>query len=149
VVENIHFFGSVYGLDLGTLEERKRWVLEMAGLSGKEKTLAAELSGAMRQRLSLGTSLLHHPDILFLDEPTSGVDPVSRRAFWEMIRLVAGSGTAVFVTTHYLKEAENCHKVAFLHQGKILTLDSPQRLKTAYNTGSLEDVFLHLMEGKA
>ncbi len=147
--ENIDFFGRVYGLDWQTLQERKEWILETAGLSGKEKTLTKELSGAVRQRLALGCSLIHQPDVLFLDEPTSGVDPVSRGAFWEMMRVIADSGTAVFVTTHYLKEAENCHRIAFLHQGRVLSINDPDSLKRLYNTDSLEDVFLFLMEGAA
>jgi ABC-2 type transport system ATP-binding protein len=147
VEENMDFFGRVYGVDPKTLQERKNWLLETAGLKGGEKTLTKEVSGAVRQRLALGCSLLHHPDVLFLDEPTSGIDPASRKAFWEMITLLAESGTTVFVTTHYLREVEGCSRVAFLHQGRILALDAPERLKTVYNKDSLEDVFLHLMEG--
>ena len=147
VKENIDFFGRVYGLSPGLLGERRRWVLDLSGLTGFENALTGELSGAVRQRLALGCSLLHHPDILFLDEPTSGIDPVSRRAFWEIIRLLAASGTTVFVTTHYISEAENCSRVALLHQGRILALDSPGALKARYGTDSLEDVFISVMEG--
>lgn len=147
VEENIDFFGSVYGVDPKTLQERKSWLLEAAGLTGKEKTLTKEVSGAIRQRLALGCSLLHYPDVLFLDEPTSGVDPVSRKAFWDMISALANSGTTVFVTTHYLSEVEACTRVAFLHQGRILAMDSPKKLKELYNKDTLEDVFMHLIEG--
>jgi len=147
VKENIDFFGRVYGLSPGLLGERRRWVLDLSGLTGFEDALTGEISGAVRQRLALGCSLLHHPDILFLDEPTSGIDPVSRRAFWEIIRLLAASGTTVFVTTHYISEAENCSRVALLHQGRILALDSPGALKARYGTDSLEDVFISVMEG--
>jgi len=149
IEENINFFGRVYGVDAKSLEERKGWLLEIAGLKGKEKALTKEVSGAVRQRLALGCSLLHHPDILFLDEPTAGVDPASRRAFWEMIGLLAKSGTTVFVTTHYLSEVEACSRIAFLHQGRILALDAPERLKAIYNTDSLEDIFMQVMEGNA
>jgi len=147
--ENIDFFGRVYGLKWETLKERKEWVLEASGLLGKEKVLTRELSGAVRQRLAMGCSLIHQPDVLFLDEPTSGVDPVARSAFWEMMRIIARSGTAVFVTTHYLKEAENCGRVAFLNQGKILCTEEPVRLKARYNASSLEEVFLLLMENES
>ena len=147
--ENIDFFGRVYGLKWETLKERKEWVLEASGLLGKEKVLTRELSGAVRQRLAMGCSLIHQPDVLFLDEPTSGVDPVARSAFWEMMRIIARSGTAVFVTTHYLKEAENCGRVAFLNQGKILCTEDPVRLKARYNASSLEEVFLLLMENES
>ncbi len=147
VRENIDFFGRVYGLTPELLDERRRWVLELSGLTGFEDALTGELSGAVRQRLALGCSLLHHPDILFLDEPTSGIDPVSRSAFWEIIRLLVASGTTVFVTTHYISEAENCTRVAFLHQGRVLALDSPGVLKARYRTDSLEDVFITVMQG--
>ncbi|CAG1013560.1 methyl coenzyme M reductase system, component A2 [Anaerolineae bacterium] len=147
VKENIDFFGRVYGLSPGLLDERRSWVLALSGLTGFEDTITGELSGAVRQRLALGCSLLHHPDILFLDEPTSGIDPASRRAFWEIIRLIAASGTTVFVTTHYISEAENCTRVALLHQGSILALDSPGALKARYRTDSLEEVFISVMQG--
>jgi ABC-2 type transport system ATP-binding protein len=147
VRENIDFFGRVYGLTPALLAERRRWVLELSGLTGFEDALTGELSGAVRQRLALGCSLLHHPDILFLDEPTSGIDPVSRRAFWEIIRLLAASGTTVFVTTHYISEADNCTRVALLHQGRVLALDTPGELKARYRTDSLEDVFITVMQG--
>ncbi len=148
VEENIDFFGRVYGLDWDILAERKTWILEMTGLTAEEKRLTGNLSGAVKQRLALGCSLVHYPDVLFLDEPTSGVDPVSRKNFWEMITALAGAGTTVFVTTHYLAEAENCHRVAFMHQGRILSIDSPQNLRAMYRTDSLEDIFIELMEKK-
>jgi ABC-2 type transport system ATP-binding protein len=129
VEENINFFGRVYGLNWDTLENRKRWVIEMAVLSGMERVLVGELSGALRQRLALGCALLHHPDIVFLDEPTSGVDPVSRQSFWEMIKSLAEMRTSIFVTTHYLDEVENCDRVAFLHRGRTLTIENPAKLK--------------------
>lgn len=146
VEENMDFFGRVYGVAPKTLQERKNWLLETAGLKGREKTLTKDVSGAVRQRLALGCSLLHHPDVLFLDEPTSGVDPASRKAFWEMITLLAKSGTTVFVTTHYLREVEGCSRVAFLHQGKIIALDTPNKLKVIYNKESIDDVFMRLLE---
>lgn len=147
VAENIEFFGRVYGVGRDTLARRKAWILDMTGLGGAEKMLAGNLSGAVRQRLALGCSVVHHPDVLFLDEPTSGVDPVSRKNFWDLIRTLADAGTTVFVTTHYLSEAANCHRVAFMHRGRILALDSPAKLQRQYGTDSLEDIFVSLMEG--
>ncbi|NOT18776.1 MAG: ABC transporter ATP-binding protein [Sideroxydans sp.] len=149
VAENIEFFGSVYGLDSAILSARMQWVVGMAGLGGHEKSLTRNLSGALRQRLALGCALLHQPEVLFLDEPTSGVDPASREAFWRLIQVVADAGTAVFVTTHYLAEAENCHRVAFIDRGKILCIDTPQRLRELHGGATLEDVFIQFMEHAA
>ncbi len=147
VEENMDFFGQVYGVDTETLRARKGWLLETTGLAGKGNTITKEVSGAVRQRLALGCSLLHNPDVLFLDEPTSGVDPVSRRSFWEMIGALAKTGTTVFVTTHYLSEVEACTRVAFIHQGRILAVDAPKKLKALYGKETLEEVFIHLIEG--
>lgn len=148
VEENIDFFGRVYGLDWEALGERKRWVVDSSGLGGKEKTLAADLSGAVRQRLALGCGILHNPEVLFLDEPTSGVDPVTRGAFWGMIKRLASSGMTVFVTTHYMGEAENCARVAFINRGRILKTGEPGELKARYGKGSIEEVFLEVMEAE-
>ena len=149
VVENIEFFGRVYSLDWHLLEERKKWVFEMAGLSGKERHLAGQLSGAVRQRLALGCALLHQPEVVFLDEPTSGVDPVSRNAFWEMIRIIAASGTTILVTTHYLDEAENCNRVAFIHRGRVLAIEDPGQLRARDATKTMEDIFINVIENTA
>ncbi len=146
VEENIEFFGRVYGLDWDTLTKRKRWITEMAGLVGKEEVLTGQLSGGLRQRLALGCALLHHPDIVFLDEPTSGVDPVSRQAFWEMIKTVADAGTTIFVTTHYLEEAEKCNRVAFLNRGRLLAIEDPAELKASHGMASMEDIFVRMVE---
>ena len=145
VEENIAFYGSVYGLAGETLEERRAWVVGLAGLAGLESGLVKSLSGALRQRLALGCALLHRPEVLFLDEPTSGVDPVSRDAFWRLIGEVAAGGTAVLVTTHYLREAERCDRVAFLDAGRLLALDAPAALRARHGGASLEDVFVALM----
>ncbi len=145
--ENIDFFGSVYGLEGATLAERRAWVVGLAGLSGHEKRLVRSLSGALRQRLALGCALLHRPEVLFLDEPTSGVDPVSRDAFWRLIAEVAAGGTAVLVTTHYIREAERCDRVAFLDAGRLLALDAPAALRERHGGAPLEDVFVALMAG--
>ena len=129
VDENITFFGGAYGLSRKRIEERKEWVLEMAGLRGRENMLAAQLSGGWRQRLALGCAVLHEPRIVFLDEPTGGVDPVSRREFWDLINEFADQGVTVLVTTHYLDEAEQCNDVSLMHAGRIVAQGSPSQLK--------------------
>ncbi|SCK20743.1 ABC-2 type transport system ATP-binding protein [Variovorax sp. HW608] len=147
VAENIDFFGSVYGLRAGELQQRARWALQLAGLLGEGRRLVRSLSGALRQRLALGCAVLHRPDVLFLDEPTSGVDPVSRAAFWRFIGQISRSGTAVLVTTHYLREAEQCDRVAFIDRGRLLAMDTPAALRATQGGGTLEDVFVRLMTG--
>src|SRR5512139_1949185 len=119
VGENLRFYGRTYGLDNHRLNERVRFVLDMAGLVGRDRLRARELSGGWRQRLALGTAILHEPELVFLDEPTAGVDPVSRRSFWDLLYRLARGGTTIFVTTHYMDEAEQCHRLAFIYQGRI------------------------------
>ncbi len=130
VEENIAFFGGIYGLSRKRLAGRMSWVLEMAGLSGRQRSLTRELAQGWKQRLALGCAVLHEPGIVFLDEPTGGVDPVSRRNFWELINQLSEKGVTVFVTTHYLDEAEYCHDIRFIHAGRIVAAGSPQELKT-------------------
>lgn len=132
VEENIRFFGGVYGLSNNQIRDRMRWVLEMAGLSGREKSLTKNLAGGWKQRLALGCAILHEPQIVFLDEPTGGVDPVSRRSFWELINKLSESAVTVFVTTHYLDEAEYCNDIMLIHAGKLIAGGSPKELKTKY-----------------
>lgn len=132
VEENINFFGGVYGLEGNTFSERKNWVLSIANLKGKEKLLTKSLPGGIKQRLALGTAVIHKPDIVFLDEPTSGVDPISRRSFWDLINGLASNGTTVLVTTHYLEEAEYCNNITLIDAGKIIAEGNPKKLKTDY-----------------
>ncbi len=132
VDQNIAFFGGIYGLDERRLARRREFVLEMAGLKGRETTLARDLSGGWRQRLALGCAILHEPMILFLDEPTGGVDPLSRRQFWRLIDVLSNDGVTVLVTTHYLDEAERCHRVALIHAGKLATLGTPTEVKNVF-----------------
>jgi drug efflux transport system ATP-binding protein len=132
VDQNIRFYGGLYGLDRKRLEARRRFVLDMAGLAGRERQLARDLSGGWRQRLALGCALLHEPPIVFLDEPTGGVDPVSRRDFWRLIDDLSHAGTTVLVTTHYLDEAERCDRVAIIHAGRLAALGSTGDLKAAF-----------------
>jgi ABC-2 type transport system ATP-binding protein len=132
VDQNIRFFGGIYGLTDAVLAERRRFVLDMAGLAGRERTLARDLAGGWRQRLALGCAILHEPVILFLDEPTGGVDPLSRRQFWRLIDALAGSGVTVLVTTHYLDEAERCHRVALIHAGRLAAIGTTTEVKGVF-----------------
>jgi drug efflux transport system ATP-binding protein len=132
VDQNIRFFGGVYGLTEAKLAERRRFVIEMAGLAGRESTLARDLAGGWRQRLALGCAILHEPAILFLDEPTGGVDPVSRRQFWRLIDTLAHGGVTVLVTTHYLDEAERCHRVALIHAGRLAAIGTTTEVKRVF-----------------
>jgi ABC-2 type transport system ATP-binding protein len=132
VDQNIRFFGGIYGLSNAKLLERRAFVIEMAGLAGREQTLARDLSGGWRQRLALGCAILHEPPILFLDEPTGGVDPLSRRQFWRLIDSLSASGVTVLVTTHYLDEAERCHRVALIHAGRLAMIGTVGEVKTVF-----------------
>jgi len=132
VDENIRFFGGVYGLDRDRLTRRREFVLDMAGLRGRESALARTLSGGWRQRLALGCAILHEPPIVFLDEPTGGVDPLSRRRFWRLIDGLSQAGVAVLVTTHYLDEAEHCHRIAIIQSGTLAALGTVAELKQTF-----------------
>lgn len=132
VEENIHFFGGVYGLYGNELQDRKKWVLKISNLEGKEKILTASLPGGIKQRLALGTAVIHRPKIVFLDEPTSGVDPISRRNFWELINELSSRGTTILVTTHYLEEAEYCNNIILINAGQLIAEGSSKELKTNY-----------------
>ena len=132
VDQNIAFFGGIYGLTGDRLAARRAAVLDMAGLRGREATLTGALSGGWRQRLGLGCAILHEPPIVFLDEPTGGVDPLSRRRFWRLIDELARNGTTVLVTTHYLDEAEHCHRIAIIHAGQMAALGTVAELKQVF-----------------
>jgi ABC-2 type transport system ATP-binding protein len=132
VDQNINFFGGIYGLSDERLAARRAFVLDMAGLGDRESTLTHDLSAGWRQRLSLGCAILHEPPIVFLDEPTSGVDPLSRRRFWRLIKELARGGTTVLVTTHYLDEAEHCDRIAIIHAGRLAALGTPAELKDMF-----------------
>jgi ABC-2 type transport system ATP-binding protein len=132
VDQNIRFFGGIYGLNGERLEARRKFVLDMAGLHGRENMVARELPGGWRQRLALGCAILHEPPIVFLDEPTGGVDPLSRRRFWDLIGELSRSGVTVLVTTHYLDEAEHCHRLAIIQAGRLAALGTSTALKAAF-----------------
>ncbi len=129
VLENVRFFGGIYGLTGRAVEARLPWVLELAGLKGRERSLTRTLSVGWKQRLALGCAVLHEPEIVFLDEPTGGVDPASRRRFWELINGLSERKVTVFVTTHYLDEAEYCNDIRLIHAGRIVAAGSPRELK--------------------
>jgi len=140
VDENIAFFAGLYGVRGERLEARRAWVLRMAGLEDHHGQLTAELSLGWKQRLALGCAVLHEPPILFLDEPTSGVDPISRRKFWELIYSLADVGTTVLVSTHYMEEAEYCHRLALMNRGRLIALDTPARVRAMMPEPLLEIV---------
>jgi ABC-2 type transport system ATP-binding protein len=132
VAQNLRFYGGIYGLEGAEYADRAAWALEMAGLTGKEKVLTADLSGGWKQRLALACAVLHRPRVLFLDEPTGGVDPISRRRFWRLIDEMSGEGVTVLVTTHYMDEAEHCDRIAFMHAGRLVALGSVSELKRVF-----------------
>lgn len=129
VEENIHFFSGIYGVSHDKKKERKEWVLQMAGLKDRRSAVTKTLPGGFKQRLALGCAILHEPPILFLDEPTSGVDPISRRNFWNLIYEMAKAGTTIFVTTHYMDEAEYCDRLALIYRGRIIAEGTPLEMK--------------------
>ncbi|MBW4054684.1 MAG: ABC transporter ATP-binding protein [Proteobacteria bacterium] len=137
VIENLIFFAGMYSVKKSDLKDRITWAIDMAGLNGRENSLAGTLAAGWKQRLALGCAVLHRPPILFLDEPTSGVDPISRRQFWEMIHKMAADGVTVFVTTHYMDEAEYCNRLVLIYRGKIVASGSPLELKLKYMAGEL------------
>ncbi len=139
-LENIRFYGLAYGLRPAELRTRQAEILEMAGLRGREHELTANLSGGWKQRLALGCAIVHRPKVVFLDEPTSGVDPISRRYFWDLIYGMAEQGVTVLVTTHYMDEAELCQRVGFISQGRLAALGTPRQLKETQMRGQVLEI---------
>lgn len=148
VEENIDFFAGIYGVAPERRRERKEAVLRMAGLEERRGTLTRLLAGGWKQRLALGCAILHEPPILFLDEPTSGVDPIARRSFWDLIYEMAAAGQTVFVTTHHMEEAEYCHRLALMHQGRFIALGPPEQLKRERGLATIEEVFVAAIEAE-
>ncbi|MBF0529026.1 MAG: ABC transporter ATP-binding protein [Deltaproteobacteria bacterium] len=140
VEENMKFFGGIYGLNSKELGRRLDEVLNLIGLNDRRTTMTRELPGGLKQRLALGCALLHQPPMIFLDEPTSGVDPGTRRNFWGLIYTLADQGVTVFVTTHYMEEAEYCHRIALINHGRLIALGSPAELKTRHLSGRIYEV---------
>jgi len=140
VLQNLQFYGKAYGLHGKLLKERIERAVIMSGLEGQEKTKTRDLSGGWRQRLALSAAILHHPEIIFLDEPTAGVDPLSRRAFWDLLYQLVTEGVTVFVTTHYMDEADHCHRLAFIQRGRLIANGSPQEIKTEMMRGQVMEI---------
>ena len=140
VNQNLTFYGKAYGLENDTLQERIAEAVEMAGLEGQEKTRTKDLAGGWRQRLALGAAILHKPELIFLDEPTAGVDPLSRRAFWNLLYDLVTEGITIFVTTHYMDEAEHCHHLAFLQRGAIIARGTPAQIKRENMAGQVLEI---------
>jgi ABC-2 type transport system ATP-binding protein len=138
--ENIRFYAAVYGLSKAERKQREEEIIRIAGLEENRNQLTSSLSGGWRQRLALGCAIVHHPSLIFLDEPTAGVDPVSRRAFWRLIYSLSQTGTTVMVTTHYMDEAELCQKVGLMNQGNLIALDTPEHLKKTQMRGRVLEI---------
>ncbi|MCF6279709.1 MAG: ABC transporter ATP-binding protein [Flavobacteriaceae bacterium] len=147
VKENITFYGGIYGLSRQRIKDKRNQLVEELGLQNLINELVSSLPLGWKQKLAFSVALLHDPKIIFLDEPTGGVDPITRRQFWEMIYKTANKGTTVFVTTHYMDEAEYCDRVSIMVDGKIEALDTPKKLKELFKVGSMNDVFLKLARG--
>ncbi|MCD6374902.1 MAG: ABC transporter ATP-binding protein [Caldisericaceae bacterium] len=142
VRENIEFYGGIYGLKRKQIRQKTDELLDYLHLTDRADTLTAQLPLGLKQRMALSTALLHDPEIIFLDEPTSGVDPESRRQFWLLIYELAARGKTIFVTTHFMDEAEYCQRISIMQNGKIIELDEPQKLKTKYQASTMQQVFL-------
>lgn len=144
IAENIQFYGGVYGMSKLAIQERTKELLQQFDLAEQRNTLISDLPLGWRQKLAFSVAILHGPQIVFLDEPTSGVDPITRRQFWELIYGAAEEGITVFVTTHYMDEAEYCNRVSIMDEGKIVALDTPENLKKTYKAKTIYDVFLEI-----
>jgi len=144
VWENFQFFGGIYGLPSAKIKQRTSELLGRLGLENEKKQLLGSLPLGWKQKLAFSVAIIHEPSIVFLDEPTGGVDPITRRQFWEIIYETTNQGITVFVTTHYMDEAEYCHRVSIMADGKIVALDTPTNLKTKYNAANIEEVFLKI-----
>ena len=144
IAENFQFYGGIYGLSAKAIRTRTDEMLGRLGLAGEKKRILKDIPLGWKQKLAFSVAVIHHPSIVFLDEPTGGVDPITRRQFWEMIYETAREGITVFVTTHYMDEAEYCQRVSIMVDGKIVALDTPANLKTTYGAATMEEVFLRL-----
>jgi ABC-2 type transport system ATP-binding protein len=147
IEENVAFFGGIYGMEKDRLKNKSRELIEKLGLQNEAKKLVGGLPLGWKQKLSFSVAVLHQPEIVFLDEPTGGVDPITRRQFWDLIYEAADSGITVFVTTHYLDEAEYCNRISIMVDGSIAALDSPANLKMKFDTQSMDEVFYELARG--
>lgn len=151
VEENLEFFSGIYGVATEKRQARIEYALDMAGLNERRATMTRLLAGGWKQRLALGCAILHEPPVIFLDEPTSGVDPIARRAFWDLINDLSHAGQTIFVSTHYMEEAEYCHRLALMYRGSIIALGAPSELRARLRSAALpeptmEDVFVSMIE---
>ncbi len=147
VIENINFFGGIYGLSNKVLREKRESLIEQLGLKNESKKLVGGLPLGWKQKLAFSVAIIHQPKIVFLDEPTGGVDPITRRQFWDLIYEAAESGITIFVTTHYMDEAEYCNRITMMVDGVIKALDTPSKLKQLYSAKNMDDVFFELARG--
>ena len=147
VKENIRFYGGIYGLSRKQIKEKTHHLLNTLGMEQMSNSLAVDLPLGWKQKLAFSIAIIHEPKIVFLDEPTSGVDPIARRQFWEMIYKAADEGTTVFITTHYMDEAEYCDRISIMVDGKIVALDTPSNLKKSFGTKDINDLFIKLARG--
>ncbi len=148
IKENFRFYGGIYGMTRKAIREKTDHYLKKLGLEEEKNSVISSLPLGWKQKLAFSVAMMHDPAIIFLDEPTGGVDPITRRQFWEMIYEVAASGTTVFVTTHYMDEAEYCQRVSIMVDGRIEALDTPEKLKEQFEADSMEDVFIKLARGQ-
>ncbi|MBC8183703.1 ABC transporter ATP-binding protein [candidate division KSB1 bacterium] len=148
IQENIEFFGGIYGLTKEQIQSRKKTLLKEVRLTNVEESMTRDLPVGFKQRLALGCALLHDPLILFLDEPTSGVDPEARRSFWDLIYHTAEAGKTIFVTTHFMDEAEYCHRLSIMRDGKLIAVGSPGELRDLYHKSNMQDVFIEIVNGE-
>jgi ABC-2 type transport system ATP-binding protein len=147
VIENIRFFGGIYGLSNQQIKEKSSQLLDKLNLTNESKTLVSALPLGWKQKLAFSIAIMHEPKIVFLDEPTGGVDPITRRKFWELIYDAANSGVTVFVTTHYMDEAEYCDRISIMVDGKIAALDTPKALKQQFGAENIDQIFTQLARG--
>ncbi len=147
VIENINFFGGIYGLSDKKLKEKRESLIEQLGLKNESKKLVGDLPLGWKQKLAFSVAIIHQPKIVFLDEPTGGVDPITRRQFWDLINDATQNGITIFVTTHYMDEAEYCNRITMMVDGVIKALDTPSNLKQQYSAGNMDDVFFELARG--
>lgn len=147
MIENIRFFGGVYGLSDKEIKEKSDHLIDLLGLKGESKKLVGSLPLGWKQKLAFSVAIIHEPKIVFLDEPTGGVDPVTRRQFWDLIYEASNRGITIFVTTHYMDEAEYCNRISMMVDGEMKALDTPTNLKKTYHAASMDEVFFELARG--
>ena len=148
IKENIEFFGGIYGLPKELIRKRKDALLQQVGLTNVADSMTRDLPVGFKQRLALGCALLHDPPILFLDEPTSGVDPEARRSFWDLIYITAEAGKTIFVSTHFMDEAEYCSRLSIMREGKLIAVGSPGEMREQYKKSTMQDVFIEIVNGE-